>query len=117
MSFVALCASIFSDVWKIAQENMSAIGLLLFNYEEYKIDRARRDKEAIELELQLQKNKESIDEKYRDKSDLDVVQQSVIDGGGTASDIAEESGGSPTTEPAAASDHAGQTGSQGDKKD
>lgn len=61
---------------------MSTLGLLLFNYEEYKIKRAQRTEADAQLQLDLEKNKVTVDEKYSGKSDDAVISEFIGNGSG-----------------------------------
>jgi hypothetical protein len=73
-------AQILAEIWKIVQDNMSAIGLLLFNYEEYKVVKANREKADALLALALKENQSAVDQKYAGKSDDDVIDSKFGDG-------------------------------------
>jgi hypothetical protein len=61
-----------------------ALGVMLWNYEETKVDAAKAEAQDTRVQLQVEKNHETIDEKYVDKSDLDVINDVIgnVDGSG-----------------------------------
>lgn len=81
---------------------MPAIAISLFNYEETRIDRLKRENEAMALQLKLKENADAITQKFAGLSDVDIVRQSIADGGGP-NDNATLSGtdpvAAPTTDP------------------
>lgn len=64
-----------------------ALFSLFYSYEQGKIDHLEMEKQALELQVQEGANQDAIKAKYADKSAIDIVNQSILDGGGTASDL------------------------------
>lgn len=78
MSFNDLLAWIKALIEELAP----AIAVMLWNYEERKIEEANHKAMNAELKLQLEKNHDKVDAKYADKSDVDILNDAIESGGG-----------------------------------
>src|SRR5579884_2404874 len=97
MSTWSLIVSILGDAWKFAQDNMSALGLLLWNFEEARVQSAKAAADKAQTDLQVEKNHESVDQKYSGKSDADIVNDAVINGGGSGGQLETDPGTQPAS--------------------
>ncbi len=50
-----------------------AAAVMLWNYEETKVDAAKAETQDTQVKLQVEKNHESVDQKYQGSSDSDIV--------------------------------------------
>lgn len=73
-------AQVIAELWTLLKENVSTIALLIFNYEEYKIARAKREAADAMLAKSLEENKNEIAQKYAGKSDDDIIADKFGDG-------------------------------------
>lgn len=85
--FLQAFAAFFKQFWP-------GLAVMFFNYEESKIDRAVKEKEAAELAAKNLQDEKTIRDSYRDKSDSDVV-ASILE-----SVAANPNPGEPTKPPA-----------------
>jgi hypothetical protein len=67
---------------KLIETLAPALAVMLWNYEETKVEQADNAKADAQLELKLEKNHEAIDSKYADSSDADIVNDAILNGGG-----------------------------------
>jgi len=80
---------VMKSVWSVLVSFLPALAISLFNYEETRVDRLRKENEALKLQLKLKENKDAVDSKYSGMSDADVVRQSISDGGGANANAAD----------------------------
>lgn len=79
--------SIIAAIKKFVEENIPAIAIAFWNYEESKITAAKNETDKVKTELEVEKNHEAVDQKYSGKSDSDVVNDAIIAGGGTGGQL------------------------------
>jgi hypothetical protein len=68
-------------IWNWLSANWTAICVVLFNVEEKRVDDAKDKEENAKLELQLEKNKEIITNKYTNHSDNSIIREVIGSGG------------------------------------
>lgn len=92
MSMFAAIVGFFS--W--LKNQLPAIALAMFEYEEKRIEDQKVKNIDLQKNLELANNEIKNNENFNGKSDIDIVNQAIRDGGGTESDLI--SGESPTTD-------------------
>lgn len=80
--------------WNWLKEQMPAIVIGLFTYEEQKISAAEQDKKTAQLNLQEKEAEDAVKKKYIDMSDDDVI-RTIADSSGV--DASSKKGGSSET--------------------
>lgn len=69
--------AILREAWIFAKENSLALFLLIWNFEEYKLQRANRKSADLMLELQLEKNKNEVENEFAGKSVDDIIRDDI----------------------------------------
>lgn len=92
---------------ELVEEFAPALAVALWNYEESKVDEAKNEALDAKVNLELEKNHESVDEKYKDCPDIAIVNDAIAAGGGGTGQS--EPGGESSDEPAAAGTKLGST--------
>lgn len=70
-------------VRKFIEEFAPALAVMLWNYEEAKVGEANNEKTKAQLELQIEKNHEAVDQKYIGRDDFAILNDAIHNGGGT----------------------------------
>lgn len=83
----------------IIEEFAPTLAVILWNYEEAKVDEAKNETLDANLKLELEKNNETINSKYVNSSDLDVIDDAIGKGSGGQSE-----GDSPASSTTASGD-------------
>jgi carbohydrate-binding DOMON domain-containing protein len=73
--------TIISAVKKFIEDNIPAIAIAFWNYEEGKITAAKNETDKVKTELQMEKNHEAVDQKYAGKSDTDILNDAIASEG------------------------------------
>jgi hypothetical protein len=70
---------VFKGLWSVLASVLPALAISLFNYEETRVDRLRKENEALKTKLKETENKDAVDQKYSGMSDADIVRASITD--------------------------------------
>lgn len=65
---------------QIIEEAAPALAVMLWNYDQSKIDQAKMQTNKVLMELQLEKNHNEIDEQNSGKSDSDIINDAISKG-------------------------------------
>ncbi len=71
-------------IWQAVATILPVLFVSLFDYEETKIDRLKREKEGLQLTIDKMENQNAIDKKYAGMSDADIVLSAGNSGPGDA---------------------------------
>lgn len=82
---------VIKSLWSVFASFLPALAISLFNYEETRVDRLRKENEALKLQLKLKENRDAVDSKFSGMSDVDIVRQSISDGSGPSGAVADAS--------------------------
>jgi len=58
----------------------SLIASMVYRYMKRKINRSEAQTKKVELELEESKNRELVEKKYRDKSNVDIIDDAIAEG-------------------------------------
>lgn len=66
----------------LIEELAPALAVMFWNFEQTKVIQANNEKLKAETSLQIEKNHESVDAKYANSSDIDIVNDAILEGSG-----------------------------------
>ncbi len=80
-------SELFDLIKSLIEKFAPALAVAIWNYEETKVAKAESEKELAEEQLQVEKNHEAIDAANAGKSDSDIVNDAIINGGGSGGQL------------------------------
>ncbi len=69
--------AILDAIQKFIEESLPALAVLLWNFEESKVNEEKHKTLDAQVNLELEKNHEEINTKYANSSDLDVINDAI----------------------------------------
>lgn len=83
---------------KLIEETAPAIAVMLWNYEESQVQEAKNEALDAKVNLDLEKNHESVEQKYHDCPDIAIVDDAInADNGGSGQSGSRSKNGNGTS--------------------